>query len=71
MGMQARFGAGSMILAALGGAAVGAAAALLLAPKSGRKMRGQLMGYAENAKDALANVPEALKDASHAVRKAM
>lgn len=36
----------AIILAFLGGAAVGAVAALLLAPQSGRESREQLRGYA-------------------------
>lgn len=38
--------AGAIILAFLGGAAIGAVAALLLAPQSGRESREQLRGYA-------------------------
>jgi gas vesicle protein len=40
-------------LAFLGGAAVGAIAALLLAPQSGRQTRDQLRRYARQAEDTL------------------
>ena len=43
----------STLLAFLGGAALGAVAALLFAPQSGRKTREQLRGYAREAEDAL------------------
>jgi gas vesicle protein len=64
-------GTGTVVLAALGGAAVGAAVALLLAPRSGRETRRQIAGYVDTAKDTLARVPEALKQASHAAREAL
>jgi gas vesicle protein len=41
------------VVAFLGGAALGAIAALLLAPQSGRKTREQLKGYARKAEDTL------------------
>jgi gas vesicle protein len=59
------FGTGTVILAVLGGAAVGAAVALLLAPRSGRETRRQIVGYAGKAKETASRVPEALKQASH------
>jgi gas vesicle protein len=46
------FGA-TAVVAFLGGAALGAIAALLLAPQSGRKTREQLKGYARKAEDTL------------------
>jgi gas vesicle protein len=46
------FGA-TAVLAFLGGAALGAIAALLLAPQSGRKTREQLKGYARKAEHTL------------------
>jgi gas vesicle protein len=46
------FGA-TAVLAFLGGAALGAIAALLLAPQSGRQTRERLKGYARKAEDAL------------------
>ncbi|HET9844415.1 MAG TPA: YtxH domain-containing protein [Nitrospira sp.] len=44
---------GGAVFAFLGGAALGAIAALLLAPQSGRATRDQLRGYARKAEDAL------------------
>lgn len=46
------FGA-TAVLAFLGGAALGAVAALLLAPQSGRRTREQLKGYARKAEHTL------------------
>ena len=46
------FGA-TALLVFLGGAALGAVAALLLAPQSGRRTREQLRGYARKAEDTI------------------
>jgi gas vesicle protein len=43
----------SVLLAFLSGAALGAVAALLLAPQAGRESREQLRGYARRAEDNL------------------
>lgn len=51
----------AMVLAFVGGAAVGAIAALLLAPQSGRESRDQLKDYARRAGD---NLREATDKAS-------
>lgn len=64
-------GAGQMFFAFLSGAVVGATAALLLAPQSGRETRQQLKGLAENAKDAMGRVPEALQNATLAAKEAI
>lgn len=45
--------AGTVILAFLSGAALGAVAALLMAPQSGRESREQLRGYAKRAEEDL------------------
>ncbi len=45
--------AAAVVLAFLSGAALGAVAALLLAPQSGRESREQLRGYARRAEDNL------------------
>ena len=45
-----------VFLAFLSGAALGAVAALLLAPQSGRESREQLRGYARRAEDNLRNL---------------
>jgi len=48
--------AATVLLAFLTGAAVGAVAALLLAPQSGRESREQLRGYARRAEEGLRDV---------------
>ena len=45
--------AAGVLLAFLSGAAIGAVAALLLAPQSGRESREQLRGYARRAEEDL------------------
>jgi gas vesicle protein len=47
------FSPGTVILAFLGGALVGAAAAFMLAPQTGRETREQLRGYARKAEDSM------------------
>ncbi len=61
------YGTGSLLLAAVGGALVGAGVAMLLAPKSGRETRQQLADYYQGAKSTVGRVPKALKNAGHAV----
>ena len=61
------FGA-TAVFAFLGGAAVGAIAALLLAPQSGRKTREQLKGYARKAEHTLR---EAATDAGERFEEAV
>ena len=48
----------AVLLAFLGGAALGAVAALLLAPQSGRESREQLRGYARRAEDNLRDMAD-------------
>jgi gas vesicle protein len=59
--------ASAVVLAFLSGAALGAVAALLLAPQSGRESREQLRGYARRAEEDLRDLAgragEALEDA--------
>ena len=62
-----KYNGGHLVIAILGGTAVGALAAFLLAPKSGRDTRQQIAGYFNDAKHTLSRVPEAFKSASHAV----
>ncbi|TKB72816.1 MAG: YtxH domain-containing protein [Nitrospira sp.] len=52
------FSPGAVGLAFLSGALIGAAAALLLAPKSGRETREQLRGYARRAEDGARDLAE-------------
>ncbi len=68
---QSKYSTGHIFLAALGGAVVGAAAALLLAPKSGRETRQQLNEYLDTAKEKVSRVPEALKSAGLAAKEVM
>jgi gas vesicle protein len=71
MEKSGKFGTGHIIVAVLGGALAGAAAALLVAPKSGRETRRQLGGYLETAKEKVALIPEALKSAGQAMKETM
>lgn len=64
------FGAGQLFLAFLGGAAAGAAVALLTAPRSGRDTRAQLAGYVHTGRDKSLQLPQAVKAASAAARDA-
>lgn len=52
-----------VFLAFVGGAAAGAAVALLMAPSSGEETREKLLGYANQGKDSVTRVPQALKSA--------
>ncbi len=65
------YGGGALVLAALGGAVVGAAVALLLAPKSGQDTRRQFTGYVDSAREVAGRVPEAIKSAAHAAQETM
>ncbi len=59
---------GGAVLAFLSGAAIGAIAALLVAPQSGRTTREQLRGYARKAEGALR---EAANEAGQRVEEAV
>ncbi|MEA3244898.1 MAG: YtxH domain-containing protein [Gemmatimonadota bacterium] len=59
-----------MLIAVLGGAAAGAAATLLLAPRSGRETRAQLSEFVNNSKDKARHLPPAVKAGATAARKA-
>ena len=50
--------AAAIVLVFLSGAALGAVAALLLAPQTGRESREQLRGYARRAEDNLWNLAD-------------
>lgn len=56
------FSAGSMILSFLLGGIVGAAAALLLAPQSGRETRLRIREFAGDVKDKAADYVEDVKE---------
>lgn len=61
---------GSVLLAFVAGAAAGALAVLLLAPKSGAETRALLADKAKEAKDVAARVPDAVREAGEAGRRA-
>lgn len=67
---QEGYGGAHILLAFLGGAATGAAVALLTAPKPGRETREQLGGYLHTGKERTKQLPEAVKAASGAAREA-
>jgi len=69
--MENKFNTGHVVIAVLSGGVLGALAAFLLAPKSGRETRQQLAGYFNDAKHTLAQVPQAFKSASHAAGEAL
>jgi gas vesicle protein len=52
-----------IFLAFLGGAAAGAAAAMLLAPVSGEEARQKLLEIANEGRDRVQHLPQALKSA--------
>lgn len=64
------FSGTDMLIAVLGGAAAGAAATLLLAPRSGRETRDQLREFVHDGKEKARHIPPAVKAASTAARKA-
>jgi gas vesicle protein len=61
---------GAVLLAFAAGAAAGAVAALLLAPRKGRETRELLASTAKGAKDLVTRVPEAVREAGDAGRRA-
>ena len=65
---EGKFGTGDLFIAALLGAVIGAGAALLLAPKSGKETREQLAGYIKDGTDLAKKLPDALKQASSAAK---
>ena len=57
-------GSANLVLAFLTGASVGAAAGLLLAPKTGRESRNQLRGYIEKTRDKLKSFRQEAEETS-------
>jgi len=51
----------TMALMFIGGAAVGTAAGLLLAPKSGKETRGEIEGYAVKVKQDVVDIAQRTK----------
>ena len=64
------FGFGHILLAMMGGAAAGAAAVYLTAPRSGQETRRQLQTAAEETRETAGRVPLALRKATEAARDA-
>jgi gas vesicle protein len=59
-------GAGTVILAFLAGAAVGGVVALLYAPQAGTKTRQKILEMGDDAKETMARVPHAMREAERA-----
>jgi gas vesicle protein len=64
------FNFGQLLLALIGGAAAGAAAAYLTAPRPGDETRRRLQAAADDTRDTVARVPLALRKATEAARDA-
>jgi gas vesicle protein len=64
------FGFGHVLLAALTGAAAGAAVAYFTAPASGEESRRRIRDAVEGGKDSVAGMPLALRRATEAAREA-
>jgi gas vesicle protein len=65
-----RVGFGHLLLAMLGGAAVGAVAAYLTAPRSGLETRRRIQIVADDARGTAERVPLAVRKATEAARDA-
>jgi gas vesicle protein len=63
-------GLGHLFLALLGGAAAGAAVVYLTAPRSGVETRRRIQAAAEETRDTVGRVPDALRKATLAAREA-
>ncbi|HVZ72900.1 MAG TPA: YtxH domain-containing protein [Polyangia bacterium] len=63
-------GIGSVLIAMLGGAAAGALAVYLTAPRSGADSRRRLQAAADDARETAHRVPVALRKATEAARDA-
>jgi gas vesicle protein len=70
MSDRREYGSSHILLAFLGGAAAGAAVALLTAPRSGRETREQISDYLEAGKEKTRQLPGAVKAAGGAAREA-
>jgi gas vesicle protein len=64
------FNFAQLALAMLGGAAAGAAAVYLTAPRSGEESRRRLQGAADDTRQTVHRVPLALRKATEAAREA-
>lgn len=65
-----RIGFGHLFLAMVGGAAAGAAAAYLTAPRAGIETRRRIQAVADDARGTVDRVPLALRKATEAARDA-
>ena len=63
-------GFSTFLIAVLTGAAAGAAAAYLTAPRSGAESRRRLQAMADDTRETAHRVPEALRKATEAARQA-
>jgi hypothetical protein len=68
--VQTGFSGGQLIFAILGGALAGTVAGLLLAPRSGAETRAWWRGLSGQAKERMAGLPEALRQAGAAAVEA-
>jgi gas vesicle protein len=68
--MNDRNSIGPLLVSFAAGVLAGTVASLLLAPKSGAQTRALIADKATGAKEAVTKVPEALREASEAGRKA-
>lgn len=59
-----------MLLSFVGGAVIGGAAALLLAPGSGAESRRRLTGAVDGARELAERLPQAVREASGAAQGA-
>ena len=64
------FTGGHLLIAAVGGALVGAVVALLLTPKTGAEVRSRIKDLAAASKERLSRVPTKFGEASDAARDA-
>lgn len=69
-GCRCGVGAGGVLLAFLGGAAAGAVAAYLSAPRPGSESRARLRALANDAQSSAVRLPEALRRATLAAQDA-
>ena len=64
------FTGGQLLIAAAGGAVIGAVVALLLTPKTGAELRSKIKDLAATSKEKLSRVPKTFGDATDAARDA-
>ena len=69
-GQRRRPGFSQLLIALIGGAAAGAVAAYLTAPRSGVESRRRLQAVADDTRATVHRVPEALRRATEAARDA-